>query len=115
MSEIYLIHLAEWMNAQQINQSPRRRSKAAFLAVKDDVKTALDSEYSMHIVWKNMRDTERLSCSYKTFRSQVQRYIHQAVDEDDKDKGGDNADSEKSELSPPENKLQIENDEIAGG
>ena len=30
MSENYLIHLAEWMNAQQINQSPRRRSKAAF-------------------------------------------------------------------------------------
>ena len=84
MNKNYLNDLSGWINAQQIKTSHSNPAKVAFLAVKDDVKTALDSEYSMLVVWKHMRVVGKLNCSYTTFRAYVRRYIHQAEDKDDK-------------------------------
>ena len=128
--------LSEWLDSHpEIRQGLRNNVKVAFLAVKDDVKTALGSGYSMRVVWKYMQDVGKLKCSYSAFCSHVHRHIHQPADEakaadssppTEKPaaektpevktaKGDDSADSEKAEreLEPWEVKFKIANEKIA--
>ena len=128
--------LSEWLDSHpEIRQGLRNNVKVAFLAVKDDVKTALDSGYSMRVVWKYMQDVGKLKCSYTAFCSHVRRYIRQPADEakavdssPPKEKpeaektpevktakGDDSQDSEKAEreLEPWELKFKIANEKIA--
>ena len=113
--------LSEWLDSHpEIRQGLRDHVKIAFLAVKDDVKTALDSGYPMQVVWKYMQDVGKLSCSYSAFCANVRRYIRQPADEGKAAdsspttetpaaektpevktaKGDDSEDSEKAELEP---------------
>ena len=90
----------------------------------------------MSVVWKYLRDTGRMNCSYDMFRIYVQRHIRQAADKNDKGKAADSsstaetsaveetaevktaknddsADSEKAELEPWEKKFKIAEEKIA--
>ena len=137
MKKGYLDDLSEWLDSHpKIKQGFRNSAKIAFLAVKDDVKTALDSGYPMLLIWKHMCATGKLNCSYRMFCAYVQRYIRQAADEDKKGnaadsapptetsaaeetaavktaKNDDSADSEKAELEPWEKKLKVAEEKIA--
>ena len=128
--------LSEWLDSHpEIRQGLRNNVKVAFLAVKDDVKTALDSGYSMRVVWKYMQDVGKLKCSYSAFCSHVHRYIRQPADEakavDSSPptetptaektpevktaKGDDSQDSEKAEreLEPWELQFKIAEEKVA--
>ena len=136
MKKGFLDDLSEWLDSHpEIRQGLGNGVKIAFLAVKDDVKTALDAGYPMTAVWKYMRDTGKLTCNYKTFSTYTHRYIRQPADEGKaadssppKDKpaaektpevktakGDDSEDSEKAEreLEPWELKFKIANEKIA--
>ena len=137
MKKGYLDDLSEWLDSHpKTKQGFRNSAKIAFLAVKDDVKTALDAGYPMSMVWKHMRDTGKLNCSYRMFCAYVQRYIRQAADKNDKDKAVDSSstaetsaveetssvktakdddsqNSEKAELEPWEKKFKIAEEKIA--
>ena len=136
MKKGFLDDLSEWLDSHpEIRQGLGNGVKIAFLAVKDDVKTALDAGYPMTAVWKYMRDTGKLTCNYKTFSTYTHRYIRQPADEGKAvdsspstekpeaektpevktAKGDDSEDSEKAEreLEPWELKFKIANEKIA--
>src|SRR3546814_3691979 len=59
----------------------KRRQNAtavAFLAVRVDVKAAMDAGYAVTTIYEDMREIGRVKCSYETFRKHVQRYIKAA-------------------------------------
>ena len=128
MKKGYLDDLSEWANKQPTTKNQSKM--VAFIAAKDDVKTALDAGYEIKVVWRNMKETGRVNCSYNTFCLHVQRYIHPPADKGKAAnssptttaeetaavktaKNDDSADSEKAELEPWEKKLKVAKEKIA--
>jgi hypothetical protein len=74
MTTSYPEQLGEWVKR-------RRSSKGAspvarFLAVRDDVKAALDAGYPVKTIWMQMCESQRVNVSYDTFIRYVNRYIN---------------------------------------
>lgn len=74
MAKAYTEQLAEWVKRRP---APTRRDKnlVAFLAVRDDVKGALDEGYAVKTVWAHMHDSKRVEFGYDTFLNYVRRYL----------------------------------------
>ena len=73
MAKTYPDQLGLWV---KLRKSTRRdKNLVAFLAVRDDVKAALDTGYSVKTVWTNMYECQRIEFSYDTFLNQVNRLI----------------------------------------
>jgi hypothetical protein len=45
------------------------------MAVRDDVKLAIDAGYAVKTVWANLRETGRIGLGYKTFLNYVRRCL----------------------------------------
>lgn len=76
MSKSYPELLGDWVKRRASNR--REKNVVAFLAVRDDVKAALDAGYPVKTIWTNMHESRRLTFSYDTFLSYVKRYIKRA-------------------------------------
>ena len=134
MEKSYLDELSEWLDRHPKKKEGLSNSgKIAFLAVKDDVKTALDAGYPMSLVWENMSESGKLKCGYEVFRRHVRRHIRQPADEGKAAdssppketpaaektpevktaKGDDSADSETADPEPWRLQLKIANEKIA--
>ena len=50
-------------------------NRATFLAVKDDVKQALDDGWPVKAVWETLHEEGKIAFSYQTFRTYVNRLI----------------------------------------
>ncbi len=73
MAKTYPDQLGLWV---KLRKSKRQdKNLVAFLAVRDDVKAALDTGYSAKTVWENMHECQRIGCSYDTFLKYVKRLI----------------------------------------
>lgn len=70
MSKSYLEQLGDWVKQRKLK--PRDKSLVAFLAVRHDVKTAIEAGYSAKTVWGNMRESKRIAFGYDTFL----KYVH---------------------------------------
>ncbi|MDQ7731057.1 TraK family protein [Halomonas sp. SpR8] len=70
--------LAAWVKKKPAKQPRQDRHVIAFLAVKEDVKSALDAGYSMKTIWEYMQETGRIATRYETFTLHVKRYIKNA-------------------------------------
>lgn len=75
MGKSYLEQLGDWV--EQRESKPRDKSLVAFLAVRDDVKTAMEAGYSAKTVWGNMRESRRIAFGYDTFLKYVYRFLSQ--------------------------------------
>lgn len=71
----YLDHLAE----RTKNKPPTKQgvNKVIFLAVKNDVKEALDAGYSAKTIWTDMVESKRVTFCYATFMNYVNKLILQ--------------------------------------
>lgn len=72
----YPAELTEWKKKQ------RQRNKetlVSFLAVRLDVKAAIDVGYALKTIWEHMHETGRVSFRYETFLRHVKRHITQAA------------------------------------
>jgi hypothetical protein len=58
-------------------KTPSRHGKnrAAFLAVRDDVKEAIDDGWPIKEIWETLYEEGKVSFSYETFRTYVNRLI----------------------------------------
>lgn len=80
MPRSYSDHLAEWVKRRE--ESARRdRNLVAFLAVKDDVKQAVDAGYAVKTIWAHMCEGKRVTFGYDTFLKYVKRHIRQPHDD----------------------------------
>lgn len=51
------------------------KNRAAFLAVRDDVKEAIDDGWPVKEIWETLYEEGKVSFSYETFRTYVNRLI----------------------------------------
>jgi hypothetical protein len=58
-------------------ETPSRNAKnrAAFLAVRDDVKQALDDGWPRKAIWETLHEEGKIAFSYQAFRTYVNRLI----------------------------------------
>ncbi|QSQ62212.1 TraK family protein [Xanthomonas translucens] len=70
--------LAAWIEKRAAKKRRQDAAAVAFLAVRGDVKAAMDSGYAVTTIYEYMRETGRVKCSYETFRKHVQRFIKAA-------------------------------------
>ena len=76
MSKSYAELLGEWVKRRDSNR--REQNVVAFLAVRDDVKAALDAGFAVKTIWTNMHEHGRIAFGYDTFLIYVKRYIRRA-------------------------------------
>lgn len=75
MAKSYTEELAKWVSERQADRPRQDKNIVAFLAVKGDVKAALDAGYSMKTLWRHLHETGRIAYRYETFTLHVKRYI----------------------------------------
>lgn len=55
--------------------SGNSKNKVAFIALKKDIQEALDAGWSMKVIWETLLEEEKITFSYKTFRTYVTQLI----------------------------------------
>ena len=75
MATSYTDQLAKWVKEKK--STPRNKNLVAFLAVRADIKEALDAGYDVKTVWENMRELKRIEFGYDTFLNYVNRQVRQ--------------------------------------
>jgi hypothetical protein len=73
MGTSYTDQLAKWVKEKK--STPRNKNLVAFLAVRADIKEALDAGYPVKTVWENMFELKRIEFGYDTFLNYVNRQI----------------------------------------
>ena len=73
MAKNYSEQLGEWVKKKESTQ--RDKNLVAFLAVRDDVKMAVEAGYAVKTIWANMHELKRIEFSYDTFLNYVNRLI----------------------------------------
>ena len=73
MGTSYTDQLAKWVKEKK--STPRNKNLVAFLAVRADIKEALDAGYPVKTVWENMHELKRIEFGYDTFLNYVNRQI----------------------------------------
>lgn len=67
MTKSYTETLSEWVKKQETARTKRNTQKIAFLAVRADVKVAIEAGYALKTIWEHMTDTGKITCRYETF------------------------------------------------
>ncbi|MQA21676.1 traK [Rugamonas sp. FT103W] len=75
MGKSYPDQLGAWVKRREA--AMRDHNLVAFLAVRDDVRAALDAGYAAKTIWSNLREAKRIELSYGGFL----RYVHKFLDE----------------------------------
>jgi len=73
MTKTYSEQLGEWVKKKESTQ--RDKNLVAFLAVRDDVKMAVEAGYAVKTIWANMHELKRIEFGYDTFLNYVNRLI----------------------------------------
>ncbi len=67
--------LSERIANNQRSKSDKSRNKVAFLALKQDIASALSDGWSMKAIWETLSMEGKISFSYKTFCMYVLKFI----------------------------------------
>jgi hypothetical protein len=73
MRKNYPDQLGAWV--RQRKASARDRNLVAFLAVRDDVRAALDAGYPVKTIWSNLHEANRIKVSYTAFLRYVKKLV----------------------------------------
>src|SRR5574340_1840461 len=66
MAKSYTEELADWVSQRTTPRPRQDKNVVAFLAVKGDVKAALDAGYSMKTIWAHLHATGRIEYRYRS-------------------------------------------------
>lgn len=69
--------LEKWVIEREKKQKKRRQDTSAveFLAIKADVKEAIEKGYSLRTIWEYLKEQGLFKATYETFRRHVKRFI----------------------------------------
>ena len=73
MTKNYTETLSEWVKKRETSRTKRDIQKIAFLAVRADVKAAIEAGYSLKTIWEHMTETGKITYRYETFLKHVNR------------------------------------------
>lgn len=79
MTKTYPERLGEWLKRRESTR--RDKNIVAFLAVRDDVRDAVDAGYAIKTIWANMHEEKRVAFGYDTFLNYVNRHIRRVPKE----------------------------------
>jgi len=71
MTKSYTETLSEWIKKRETTRPHRNIQKIAFLAVKADVKVAIEAGYALKTIWEHLTETGKITCRYETFLKYV--------------------------------------------
>jgi len=91
--------LGSWVTKQKSKNSHQDKHLVAFLAVKENVKEALDAGFSRKTIWKFFQENKQLECRYETFTRYVKRHLTEKLEEDAKGKARDKLVKNPTEIS----------------
>lgn len=75
MGKNYPDQLSDWI--KQRTASARDKNLVAFLAVRDDVRAALNAGYAVKTIWANLYESGRIFVSYTAFLRYVRKFLDQ--------------------------------------
>ncbi len=84
MAKNYTDELAEWVKKRKALSRRRDRNVVAFLAVRADVKAAIEAGYALKTIWEHLHELGKIGYRYETFLKHVRRHITQASANQDK-------------------------------
>ena len=67
MTKSYTETLSEWVKQRETGRTKRNTQKIAFLAVRADVKVAIEAGYALKTIWEHLTETGKITCRYETF------------------------------------------------
>ena len=67
MTKNYTETLSEWVKKREPPRTKRDIQKIAFLAVRADVKAAIEAGYALKTIWEHMTETGKITYRYATF------------------------------------------------
>ena len=67
MTKNYTETLSEWVKKRETARTKRDIQKIAFLAVRADVKAAIEAGYALKTIWEHMTETGKITYRYVTF------------------------------------------------
>lgn len=82
MAKRYTDQLAEWVKKREASRPRQDKNVVAFLAVRADVKEAMDAGYALKTIWEHMHEIGKIPYRYETFLKHVRRHIKQAPEPD---------------------------------
>ncbi|MEN5023207.1 TraK family protein [Pantoea agglomerans] len=78
MDKEYLSDLRKWVDEKKgQNGKTANPARVVFLAIRNDVMSAIEAGYPMKTIWEHMHETGRVNTTYETFRRHVNRFIKQ--------------------------------------
>jgi hypothetical protein len=75
MPKSYTDELAEWVKKREATRPRQDKNVVAFLALRDDVKSAIEAGYSLLTIWEHLHEKGRIPYRYETFLKHVRRHI----------------------------------------
>ena len=107
--------IAERMKAKEPTGSGKNR--AAFLAVRHEVKKALDDGWSVKVIWETLREEGKITYGYDAFIGYVNRLIRNAELAPGASAAGEGLPAKKSRpKSEPQPKTELKSEpQSAGG
>jgi hypothetical protein len=78
MAKSYTEELADWVKKREDSRPRQDKNMVAFLAVRADVKAAVEAGYAFKTIWEHMHETGKLPYRYETFLKHVRRHITHA-------------------------------------
>jgi hypothetical protein len=78
MAKSYTEQLTEWVRQRGQTARPDR-NRVAFLAVKNDVREALEEGWPVKTIWSHMVEQKRIGFGYDTFLVYVKRHVNDAI------------------------------------
>lgn len=88
MPKDYKEELAAWIKKGEASSSKQDKNLITFLAVRADVKAAIEAGYTIKIIWKHLRGKGKISYNYETSLKYVQHHITQVKGSYPKQKAG---------------------------
>jgi hypothetical protein len=78
MAKSYTEELADWVKKREDSRPRQDKNMVAFLAVRADVKAAVEAGYAFKTIWEHMHETGKIPYRYETFLKHVRRHITHA-------------------------------------
>lgn len=82
MVKSYTDQLAEWAKKRDASRPRQDKNVVAFLAVRTEVKEAMDAGYALKTIWEHMHELGKIPYRYETFLKHVRRCINERLMQD---------------------------------
>lgn len=71
----YTDELAAWVKKRDATRPRQDKNVVAFLAIKEDVRSAIEAGYSKLTIWEHLHEVGKIPYLYETFLKHIRRHL----------------------------------------